>query len=269
MLGGKPPARGGKLTRREAVPPSPRPQGAHELLIVVAVCCLVLGGVLGFTAAMDRQLRGGLLRQYAEAATRPDWVPLAELPPDVAAAFLAVVDPGFEEGGSLRARDEGNTIPRELIRQIHLLGSGLADEAKELVMAPVLEGRATKSEILELYLNRVQLGSTGDYPVYGVYHAAREYFGKDPRELTLSEAATLAGILLEPRIDEPQQKAGAVGIRRNEVLSVQQYQAAVAERLGFQPGIAQMPMSRRLPAPTDTVATRLTVDLPDDRPATR
>ena len=277
MLGGKPPKRGGRLTRRERPAPG-MPEGATYLLIIIALGCVVLGGVLGFTAGMDRQLRGGILRQRAEAMTRPDWVPLDELPPFVPSAFLTVVDPGFESGGSFRSREEGNTIPRELVRQIHLLGDGIAGEAQELVMAPVLEQRLTKHDMLELYLNRVQLGSVGDFPIYGIYYAAREYFGKDPRELTRGEAATLAGLLLEPRIPQPEQKAGAIGVRRNEVLAVllrsgeigqNEYAAAVGERLGIQPGISEIPMSRRIPEPTDTVATRITAETPEEESVVR
>jgi membrane peptidoglycan carboxypeptidase len=275
MLGGKAPKRGGRLTRRERQA-AQMPDGATQLLAVVTFGSLVLGAVLGFAAGMDRQLRGGILRQRDEAASRSDWVALDQLPEYLVASFLTVVDPGFEAGGSLRSRDEGNSIPRELVWEIHMLGDGLAGEAQALVMAPVLEQRASKREILELYLNRVQLGRAGEAPVFGVFHAAREYFGKDPQSLTLSEAATLAGMLLAPRIDQPQERPGAIGVRRNEVLAAllsvgaittHQYAAAIVERLGFQPGLSELPMSRRLPSPTDTVVTRLPVEAIQEEPS--
>jgi membrane peptidoglycan carboxypeptidase len=265
MLGGRPPRRGGRLThaQREA---AGLPESSGQLLALVAVGCLVLGSVAGFAVGMDRQLRGGLLVQWAEAVGRSDWVSLDELPPHVPDAFLAVVDPRFETSGRFPGRGEGKTVPRELVRQIHLLGDGFRGEAKELVMAPVLEQRATERDLLELYLNRVHLGGTQDFEIYGVYHGAQEYFGKDPRELTLSEAATLAGILLEPRIDRPDEVSGAIGARRSEVLrgmlssgriTPAEYAASIQERLGFQPGISEMPMSRRLPTTSDTMAIRL------------
>jgi membrane peptidoglycan carboxypeptidase len=71
----------------------------------------------------------------------------------------------------------------------------------------------------------------------------------------VSEAATLAGLLLRPRIEDPTTRPGAVGVRRNEVLRVmlqqehitrEQYEQAMREPLGFQPGLARQPMSRPL-----------------------
>src|SRR5690606_32441496 len=113
--------------------------------------------------------------------------------------------------------------------------------------------RIPSRDLIELYLNRVYLGEAQGLPVYGVFHAAREYLDKDPSEMTLSEAATLAGLLLDPRIDDPRAQVGAVGTRRNEVLKVmlqgelitpEEYRGAAAEPLPFQPGLEQMPFSR-------------------------
>jgi membrane peptidoglycan carboxypeptidase len=265
LLTGKPPRRGGRLTRREREA-SAAPEAASQILLILVLGCLVLGVVIGFGWGMDRQLRGGLLRQQAEAAQRPDWVPLETLPAYIPRAFITVVDPAFEEAGTFRGRGVRTTIPRELVRQIHLLSGGLPDDAKELVMAPVLTRRASKREMLEMYLNRVQLGTADESPVYGLYHAANDYMGKEPQQLTVGEAAALAGLLLDPRIERPQEKAGAVGIRRNEVLrallsageiSQAQYAEATGERLPFQPGLTDRPMTRWIPTDLDTAVIRL------------
>ncbi|MBD0320923.1 MAG: transglycosylase domain-containing protein, partial [Gemmatimonadetes bacterium] len=89
--------------------------------------------------------------------------------------------------------------------------------------------------------------------VYGVFHASREYFGKDPRKLTLAEAATLAGILLPPALPAPEQSPGPVGARRNEVLrrmlragtiTPAAFRQAAREPLAFQPGADYAPMAR-------------------------
>jgi penicillin-binding protein 1A len=222
---------------------------------VLAFGLFVVGAVAGFGWSQDRQVRGGILRQRAEAMVRLDWVRLEQLPPYVTQAFLTVVDPRFLEDGPLRTGDGGTTLSRELVRQIHLLPPTLTGEARELVMAPVLENRTRKESLLELYLNRVYLGHHQGEPVYGIFYAAREYLDKEAAELTLSEAATLAALLLQPRIEEPSRKAGAVGVRRSEVLramlergaiSVEQYRAALQEPLGFQPGLDRQPMSRPL-----------------------
>jgi hypothetical protein len=265
MLGGKPPRRGGRLTRGQRERASS--PGSPQVLGVLALGCLIVGIVGGFAVAADQQLRGGVLEQRSEAVQRPDWVALDSLPEYVPDAFMVVVDPGYEEGGALRAREERETtIPREIVRQIHLLDGGLISDARELVMAPVLEQRATKSELLELFLNRAYLGTVRGAPVYGVHYAAEEFLGKRAQELTLGEAATLAGLLLRPRIERPEERPGAVGVRRNEVLrallnagyiDLAAYESAIAERLAFQPGLAERPMTRRLPTPEDSVVIRL------------
>lgn len=225
------------------------------LLGLLAFAVFVIAAVAGFAWAADRQLRGGLLAQRAEAVQRPDWVPLRELPAHVPLAFVVAVDPAFLYRGPLGESDDGRTLSRELARQVHRLHGGLRSEARALVMGPLLEARLTEDEVLELYLNRVYLGEDQGWPVYGVYHAAREYFGKPPQQLTLGEAATLAGLLLPPRIHEPRRAVGAVGIRRNELLrqmlragaiTPAEYEAALQEPLGFQPGVEYAPVTRPL-----------------------
>ena len=61
-------------------------------------------------------------------------------------------------------------------------------------MAIMLERKASKDEILELYLNEVYLGQRGSFAVHGVAEAARLFFGKDVSNLSLAEAATIAGV---------------------------------------------------------------------------
>lgn len=250
-LGGKPPRRGGRLTRESR-------EGAEKgrpraLLGVLAAALFVVGGVLGFAWALDRTVRGGVLQQRVEAASRPDWVQLEELPRYVPEAFLAVAQPSLLTRGTLRPEEDGRSLSRFLVEQVHLLPASLAGDAREMVMAPVLDQRLSPRAMLELYLNRVYLGEEQGYPVFGIHHAAREYFDKTPRELTLGEAATLAGLLLSPRIENPEAHVGAVGARRAEVLevllegeliTVEDYRRALSEPLGFQPGLDQMPFSR-------------------------
>ena len=250
-LGGHPPRRSGRWTRqsREHLQDE-RPIG---LLAVLAIGLFVVGGVAGFGWAVDRQVRGGVIEQKAEAERRPDWVYVRNMPRYVTDAFVAVAQPSLLERGELRPEGDGRSIARELVHQVHLLPNSLTGEARELVMGPVLEKRLSSRELVELYVNRVYLGRSQGAPVYGIFHASREYFGKAPNELTLGQAATLAGLLLSPRIEDPKARLGAVGPRRNEVLQVMlrgglideaTYRAAIAEPLGFQPGLDQMPFSR-------------------------
>jgi membrane peptidoglycan carboxypeptidase len=223
------------------------------LRVIVAFVVFVCAAIGGYAIALDSQLRGGLLAQRAEAAQRADWVALEQLPRYLPLAFLVAIDPTFLQRNPLGMGAEGATLSQELARQVHRLEDGLGGQARELVMGPLLEARLSEAELLELYLNRVYLGEDGGWRIYGVHHAAREYLGKTPDQLTLGEAATLAGLLLPPRIHDPRARVGAVGIRRSEVLrqmvdagviSAEEYAAALEEPLGFQPGPVHHPMSR-------------------------
>jgi hypothetical protein len=209
--------------------------------------------VVGYEWGLDRQVRGGVLRQRAEAQRRPDWVSLRSLPAYVPATFVAVVQPELLRQGELRPPEHGTTLARELVHQVQLLPNSVSGRAEEMMMGPALARRMTPDGLVELYLNRIALGRQQGVEVYGIGQAAHEYFGKDPRELTLAETATLAGMLLPPRVEDPKTQLGALGERRSEVLSVlvmggviteEQYRAALAEPLGFKSGLEQMPMSR-------------------------
>jgi penicillin-binding protein 1B len=71
-------------------------------------------------------------------------------------------------------------------------------KGREAIMSLVLERRATKDEILELYLNDIYLGQRGSFAIHGVAEAARLFFGKDVANLSLSEAAVIAGVIQNP-----------------------------------------------------------------------
>ena len=73
-----------------------------------------------------------------------------------------------------------------------------ARKVREQFMSLVLEAKATKNEILELYLNDVYLGHRGSFALHGVAEGAKIYFAKDVRNLTLSESALLAGVIQSP-----------------------------------------------------------------------
>ncbi|MDB4948838.1 MAG: penicillin-binding protein family [Gemmatimonadetes bacterium] len=249
-LGGAP--RVGRWTRPRADKGKPRTApGGLVLLLVLAG--LLLAGTGVFLWRMNGELEGGLVAQDRIARRRPDWVRLGAMPGYVPAAFLAVVDTGGFRTQATREPAEGPMLARDLVRQVHRLGDGLADQTRATAMAPLLEEHLPPRDRLELYLNRIDLGKTGSWPVYGVFHAAREYFEKAPAQLTVGDAATLAGLLLPPRVTVPEAVPGVVGARRNEVLrrmlergaiDEAAYRGAMAEPLAFQPGIEYAPMSR-------------------------
>lgn len=264
-LGGAP--RSGKWTKHAE---DTRVGGKHRgsLIALIVLGVLVLGGIGGYMAVANSQLSAGLMRQQKEMRRRPDYVPLAQLPRYARDAFAAVVDTTSAARRSLRRGMPLPSASRDLVRQVHLLDGGLASQAREMAMAPLLEAQTSSTGLLELYVNRVAMGRTESWAVYGVQQAAQEYFGKDARRLTLSEAATLAGILLPPRIADPEADPGAMGTRRNEVLRILRatekidqaaFQAAMSEPLAFQPGVDYAPMSR----PADWQAEPQVIRLPE------
>ncbi|MGE3705530.1 MAG: penicillin-binding transpeptidase domain-containing protein, partial [Vicinamibacterales bacterium] len=88
----------------------------------------------------------------------------------------------------------------------------------EQVMALVLERRATKDEILELYLNDIPLGQRGSFAIRGVSEASRLFFGKDVSNVSLVEAATIAGVIQSPSALNPFNNPTRCRERRNVVL---------------------------------------------------
>ena len=88
----------------------------------------------------------------------------------------------------------------------------------EMWMSFVMTQRATKDDILEMYLNAVPLGQRGSFAIVGVSEAARLFFGKDVSNLTLAEAATIAGVIQSPSALSPFNNADRCRERRNVVL---------------------------------------------------
>ena len=88
----------------------------------------------------------------------------------------------------------------------------------EQFVALVLDTRASKDEILEMYLNDMPLGQRGSFAIFGVAEAARLFFGKDVSNVTLAEAATMAGVLQSPSALSPFNNPERCRERRNVVL---------------------------------------------------
>ncbi len=151
----------------------------------------------------------------ATLATRGDMggaaVPLRELADFVPKAFIAIEDRrfyshhGVDPFGIMRAvmRDlmrrgasqGASTITQQLAKNLFLTQERtVSRKLQEMVLAFWLEHKFSKAQILELYLNRVYFGAGA----YGVEGAAQRYFGKSARQLTLAEAALLAGLVQSP-----------------------------------------------------------------------
>ena len=138
-------------------------------------------------------------------------VPLRELPPFLPKAFLAIEDRrfyshyGIDPFGVARAvganvlhrgvSQGGSTLTQQLAKNLFLTQERtMQRKLQEVILAVWLERKFTKDEILDLYLNRVYFGNGA----YGVEAAAQRYFGKSARNVTLSEAALLAGLVKSP-----------------------------------------------------------------------
>lgn len=202
-------------------------------------------------------------------------IALERMPPHVPAAFLSAEDrrfyrhQGFDLIGIARAairnfsqdgeiRQGGSTITQQIIKQTLLVGEeaigavGLSPEEraklqkslkyrrkmKELILAVRLERELTKAEILSIYLNHIYLG----HGAYGVAAAANVYFGKEVEDLTVAEAALLAGIVSTPTRNAPHRNmAGAraqqIGVLRimlkDNYISDAEFQSALAEPISL------------------------------------
>lgn len=140
-----------------------------------------------------------------------DTVAIESLPPEVARAVVAAEDArffkhhGVDYYGMFRAalknyrsgriREGASTLTQQLARNTYELRERTYKrKLLEIFLALEIEKRFSKNQILEMYLNRVYFGAG----FYGIEAASRGYFGKSARELSLIEAATLAGLLRSP-----------------------------------------------------------------------
>ena len=160
---------------------------------------------------------------------------LDELPDLVVKAVLAAEDssfyvhPGVSPTGIARAlwanlrggeiEQGGSTITQQLVKNVYLSNRRTyTRKAKEAVIAMAVELRYGKRAILEAYLNEIYLGRSGSANLTGLGAAARAWFGKDAAELTLAEAATLAGMIHSPATTSPVEHPGKARERRDWVL---------------------------------------------------
>ncbi len=117
-------------------------------------------------------------------------------------------------------RSGGSTITQQIIKKSYYPKEEQTLERKlgEVILAIEATSVTTKEEILELYLNKIYFG-TGNKAI-GLYSAARYYFGKDVQELTLPEAALLAGTINSPVSYDPFNNLDLATKRRNIILSL-------------------------------------------------
>src|SRR5258706_271797 len=187
--------------------------------------------------ASSAELEPEVIAQFhgAERADRK-LVALGDVPPVLVEAIIAIEDQSFYEHhgiqlwriagafvANLRAGkvvQGGSTLTQQLVKNFYLTRERtLGRKLTEVEMAMLLERNHTKQEILEAYLNEVYMGQRGSVAVHGVGEAASHYFGKPVTELTLPEAALLAGLIKGPNLYSPYRSPELARKRRDLVLT--------------------------------------------------
>ena len=171
-------------------------------------------------------------------------VRLGDLPAYFPKAFVAIEDRrfyyhfGVDPIGILRAvisnvagsggMQGGSTLTQQLAKNLFLTQERtIGRKFQEAILALWLERKYSKDQILELYLNRVYFGSGA----YGVEAAARKYFGHDARDVTLSEAALLAGLMKSPSKLAPNRNLKGANERAAQVITSMVEQGYVTQAM--------------------------------------
>ncbi len=172
-------------------------------------------------------------------------VRLGDLPSYVPKAFIAIEDRRFyshygvdpmgiaravmrnvlHRGGSMEG---GSTLTQQLAKNLFLTQERtLSRKIQEAILAIWLEHRYSKDQILELYLNRVYFGSGA----YGIEAAARKYFGHGARQVTLPEAALLAGLMKAPTKLAPNRNPTGATERAAQVITAMAQEGHITEAM--------------------------------------
>ena len=201
-------------------------------------------------------------------------VPLSEIPDDLIAAIIAVEDKRFYDHAGVdfigivrsawaNARagsvvGGGSTITQQLAKNLFYTSEQTyTRKIKEAITAYRIERKYTKDEILELYLNQIYFGEG----TWGIQDAAKMYFDKDIQDITLAEAALLAGLPKAPTHYSPFQHEDKAKERRNLILSLlydqkyldqNEYEKAVSEEIVLRDG-ALIGLSGKYPGYIDYV----------------
>jgi membrane carboxypeptidase/penicillin-binding protein len=208
--------------------------------------------------------KGDVFAEIYEAGNRRIPVRLADIPPVVQRAFVAAEDQrffehhGIDERGLVRAfvvnmmqpgrPQGGSTITQQVVKNL-LVGDEVTYQRKvrEIIVTSRLEQTLTKPEILELYLNSIYFGRNS----WGVELAARNWFGKSVKDVSLAEAAMLAGLVKGPNYFSPERAPDRARERLAYVLGRMQEDGAITAEEAKQ---AALPAVVPLQPPRNEVA---------------
>jgi penicillin-binding protein 1B len=172
-------------------------------------------------------------------------VKISDMPPHLMQAVIAIEDRRFyaHQGvdwigigralyRNVRAggvTEGGSTLTQQLVKNFFLTPTRtIWRKGAEMIMAVMVEARYSKAAILELYLNEIYFGQRGSISINGVGEAARLYFRKQVQELTIAEAALLAGLIRAPHVYSPYKHPERALERRNRVLGAMRHEGYVS-----------------------------------------
>nr|MBA2735133.1 PBP1A family penicillin-binding protein [Acidobacteriota bacterium] len=231
---------GSFITHSNAIEIRPRPSGTNSPE-VVRIQFNKSNHISELTGDMGVTLQSYTLEPEiltTDAAMKTDQrrqLAYRDIPPVLAHAILSIEDRRFFEHGGVdiwgvarallrNATDNdssqgGSTITQQLVKNTFLTPQRtLRRKYAEAMTAFALERRLSKEDIFALYCNEIYLGQRGSISVRGVEQAARTFFGKELKDLTLGESATIAGMIQSPNRYAPDRHAEAAAARRNTVL---------------------------------------------------
>jgi penicillin-binding protein 1B len=222
-------------------------------------------------------------------------VALKAIPPRMVQAVLSIEDRRFYEHlgvdpigmagamfsyltGKRAYLAGGSTITQQLVRNVFLptfqgmtlqaaRERSLRRKVLEMFLSMIVTSRASKDAILEMYLNDVPLGQRGSFAVFGVAEASRLFFGKDVSNISLAEAATIAGVIQAPAALSPFNNPSRCRDRRNVVLQAMvdagYVQQDAADRAAREPlAVVQRALEAEAPYFVDFVGQTLAEEYP-------
>ncbi len=249
-------------------------------LVMALWATIIIGGILFYYAGDLKSItkemvferrptiiikasNGDIVDRYGDI--KGDIIDIKDLPPHVVNAVLAIedrrfyhhyaIDPigiarafvvNFQRGGFVQG---GSTITQQLAKNLFLTRDRtIKRKIQEMLLAIQLENELTKDEILSAYLNRVYLGSGA----YGIDAAARTYFNKPAKDLSVKESATIAGLLKAPSRYSPNANPKLSAERTKVVLKAME-EAGYINADEYKLSSNAKPVPRRKPSSSDSV----------------
>lgn len=144
---------------------------------------------------------------------------------------LRVIKAAYVDLKSGRKEQGASTLSMQLARDLWLdQGKRWTRKMAEMIITLEIEQRLSKEQIFEDYANDVYLGSRGSFRIHGFGEASEAYLGKDLSQITLPEAAELAGMIQQPGYFDPYRHPDRLKERRNVVLSLMRQNGYISER---------------------------------------